>query len=99
MQEKLECGIRDIAPDAVIFGLGMRGLTGSPRTCPSPQARLGELALKLRIRKRMQMGEDPSRAIRGPSPWGEGQGEGSELLQAAEYHLLRRARQERRGFC
>jgi cysteine desulfurase len=73
-RDKLECGIRDIAPDAVIFGLPLAGgfQDGAPngRVSPHPVP--------------LPMGEGT--VLRAPRPiqasllpGGEGQGEGSEL--------------------
>ena len=78
LQNKLECGIRDIAPDAVIFGLPSAGVFqhGAPNGRISPHPVL------------LPMGEGtpelPAAEIpASPLPWGEGQGEGSELRVCA----------------
>jgi cysteine desulfurase len=66
-QDKLECGIRDIAPDAVIFGLGgalNEGISPHPVLLP-----LGEGTPEYRS----------ERATPSLLPGGEGQDEGSEL--------------------
>jgi cysteine desulfurase len=65
-QDMLECGIRDIAPDAVVFGLPWAGALNegiTPHPVPLP---LGEGTVL----------HAPSGL---PLPWGEGWGEGSEL--------------------
>ena len=78
LRDKLECGIRDIAPDAVIFGLPSAGVFqhGAPNGRISPHPVL------------LPMGEGTpelpaAEILASPLPWGEGQGEGSELRVCA----------------
>jgi cysteine desulfurase len=78
MRDTLECGIRGIAPDAVIFGLPSAGvvqhgaLNGriSPHPVPLP---MGEGTPE----------ECSERTAPSPLPGGEGQGEGRELRACA----------------
>ncbi len=78
LQNSLECGIRDIAPDAVIFGLSSAGVFqhGAPNGRISPHPVL------------LPMGEGTpelpaAEILASPLPRGEGQGEGSELRVCA----------------
>ena len=78
LRDKLECGIRDIAPDAVIFGLPSAGVFqhGAPngRISPHPvPLPMGEGTLEL----------PAAEILTSPLPWGEGQGERSELRVCA----------------
>jgi cysteine desulfurase len=74
LRDKLECGIRDIAPDAVVFGLPLAGVfqhgalngRNAPHPVPLP---MGEGTVR----------HAPSVIQASPLPGGEGQGEGSEL--------------------